>query len=126
MFPYFLAELLIDLIGFLQFSLGNCSLGHLCYWVSIELLSISCKVHAENHPPAPLSVILEGLSLQLNHCFVVRSCVFFMSVFHVMAWTTLNQIEFTLVLQDLNCLIGRYLTPLQKETFLTQDDVCKI
>uniref|UniRef100_A0A8C9ZW54 TIAM Rac1 associated GEF 1 n=1 Tax=Sander lucioperca TaxID=283035 RepID=A0A8C9ZW54_SANLU len=25
--------------------------------------------------------------------------------------------------KDLNCLIGRYLTPLQKETFLTQDDL---
>ena len=28
-----------------------------------------------------------------------------------------------LVFQDLNCLIGRYLTPLQKESFLTQDEV---
>lgn len=28
------------------------------------------------------------------------------------------------LLQDLNCLIGRYLSPLQKESFLTQDEVC--
>lgn len=46
-------------------------------------------------------------------------------MFYVRIWKY-NLSSFGFTLQDLNCLIGRYLTPLQKETFLTQDEVCKL
>ena len=44
------------------------------------------------------------------------------SVCQVLTLATPNDSR-PLVFQDLNCLIGRYLTPLQKESFLTQDEV---
>lgn len=51
---------------------------------------------------------------------------FFVSIFHTVAQGAIYRLFFMVFLQDLNCLIGRYLTPLQKETFLTQDEVCQM
>uniref|UniRef100_A0AAY4B6Z5 TIAM Rac1 associated GEF 1b n=1 Tax=Denticeps clupeoides TaxID=299321 RepID=A0AAY4B6Z5_9TELE len=84
-------------------------------WTSTEQVAAFCRSLHDMNPADPAPDLPRppptGAARQLSDADKLRKVI-----------CELVETERTYV-KDLNCLIGRYLTPLQKETFLTQDEL---